>query len=198
MEETMEIPKKHHGHVCPWWLAYLFDNPIRRMIHPPDKILGPYVREGMSVLDLGPGFGHFSIGMAHLVGETGTVIAADVQEKMLEKMMARARKAGVERRITPLVCRSETLGLRTDVDFALACNVLHEMPDVSAVFSELHSRLKPEGRFFIMEPAGHVGSKAFDKEIALALKSGFREQARPRVLREHCVLLAKTPADGEV
>ncbi len=196
MAGSAAISKKRIGRVCPWWLAYTFDNPIRRTIHPPDKILGPYVCEGMTVLDVGAGFGHFSIGMAHLVGETGEVIAADVQEKMLEKTLSRARKAGVERRIRPLRCRPEALGLNVDIDFALACNVLHEIPDISGLFAELLSRLKPDGRFFIMEPAGHVGTRTFEKELALALKTGFFEQSRPRVFRERCVLLEKTARQG--
>lgn len=192
MEEIIEMDRKSHGHVCPWWLAYTFDNPLRRMVHPPDKILGPYVREGMTVLDVGAGFGHFSIGMARLVGETGRVIAADVQERMLAKLMARARKAGVAARITPLPCRSDRLGLRVDLGFALACNVLHEMPDLPALFRELRARLEPEGRFLIMEPAGHVGGGAFERELGAALENGFREVDRPRVVRERCVLLAKS------
>ncbi len=189
MEQAMNMPEKSHGRVCPWWLAYTFDNPLRRMVHPPDRILGPYVREGMTALDIGAGFGHFSIGMARLVGESGRVLAADVQEKMLEKMMSRARKAGVAERITPLLCRPGALGLQADVDFVLACNVLHEMPDLPGLFAELASRLKPEGAFYIMEPAGHVGAKAFDRELGAALKAGFKEQARPHVFRERCVVL---------
>jgi ubiquinone/menaquinone biosynthesis C-methylase UbiE len=190
MRVSEEPSNKRSGHVCPWWLAYTFDNPIRRLIHPPDKILGPYVREGMTVLDVGAGFGHFSIGMAYLVGETGRVVAADVQEKMLEKTLSRARKAGVEGRITPLLCRSTELGLDIEVDFALACNVLHEMPGLAGVFAELRLWLKPDGGFLIMEPMGHVGAAAFGAEIKTALQAGFREQTRPRVFGEHCVLLS--------
>jgi hypothetical protein len=36
-------------HVCPWWLAYTFDNPLRRLIHNPRKILSGYVKERMTV-----------------------------------------------------------------------------------------------------------------------------------------------------
>lgn len=28
--------------VCPWWLGYWLLNPLRRLIHNPDKILAPY------------------------------------------------------------------------------------------------------------------------------------------------------------
>lgn len=31
------------AHVCPWWLNYCIDNPLRRFIHNPDEIFGPYV-----------------------------------------------------------------------------------------------------------------------------------------------------------
>lgn len=190
MEEIMTVSKGASGRVCPWWLAYTFDNPVRRLIHPPEKILGDYVREGMTVVDVGAGFGHFSIGMARMVGEAGRVVAADLQEKMLRKTLSRARRAGLDHRIRPHLCRHDALGLELDVDFALACNVLHEVPHLPGLFAELRDRLRPEGRFFVMEPAGHVGRKAFEREIGLALEAGFEEQARPRVFRERCAVLA--------
>ena len=85
--------------ICPWWLAYAFDNPFRRFLHSPEKILGPYVAEGMTVLDVGCGMGFFSIGLAKLVGNKGCVIAVDVQQKMLNALEKRAEKAGVLNRI---------------------------------------------------------------------------------------------------
>jgi 2-polyprenyl-3-methyl-5-hydroxy-6-metoxy-1,4-benzoquinol methylase len=70
-----------NGHVCPWWLAYTFDNPIRKLFHKPQKMLSLYVKEGMSVMDVGCGMGFFSIGMARMVGDNGNVIAVDLQKK---------------------------------------------------------------------------------------------------------------------
>ena len=43
--------------LCPWWFAYTFDNPVRRMLHKPGKVLGAYVREGMTAVDIGCGWG---------------------------------------------------------------------------------------------------------------------------------------------
>ena len=40
-------------HVCPWWGGYFIDNPLRRLLHNPDKIVGPYVMPGMTVMDVG-------------------------------------------------------------------------------------------------------------------------------------------------
>jgi hypothetical protein len=36
-------------HVCPWWGGYFIDNPLRRLFHNPEKIVGPYVQPGMTV-----------------------------------------------------------------------------------------------------------------------------------------------------
>jgi len=27
--------------ICPWWLAYTFDNPLRRFLHDPATLLSP-------------------------------------------------------------------------------------------------------------------------------------------------------------
>lgn len=32
--------------VCPWWLCFTFDNPLRKLLHNPEAIMGPYVRAG--------------------------------------------------------------------------------------------------------------------------------------------------------
>ena len=52
--------------VCPWWLAYTFDHRIRRLFHKPEQMFAPYLRKGMTALDIGCGMGFFSIGMAQL------------------------------------------------------------------------------------------------------------------------------------
>jgi 2-polyprenyl-3-methyl-5-hydroxy-6-metoxy-1,4-benzoquinol methylase len=66
--------------VCSWKHAFALDNPIRRLIHNPQKILGRYIKAGQTVLDVGCGPGTFSLAMAKMVGELGKVIAVDVQE----------------------------------------------------------------------------------------------------------------------
>ncbi len=80
-------------HVCPWWLAYTWDNRFRNLFQNPEKILGQYVHRGMTVLDVGCGMGFFSIGMARLVGEEGRVIAVDLQEKMIDIVRKRSELA---------------------------------------------------------------------------------------------------------
>jgi len=53
------------GHkVCPWWLGYLLACPLRRLSQDPGRILAPYVRGGMAVLEPGPGMGFFTLKLA--------------------------------------------------------------------------------------------------------------------------------------
>ncbi len=189
---SSEQPETNKHGVCPWWMAYAFDNLLRRLMHPPARILGPYVQEGMTALDLGCGFGHYSLGMARLTGKTGKVVAVDVQQKMLDKTMGRARGAGLADIIQPLLCDGHKIGLPLRLDFALASNSLHETPDPRRLLSELFGMLSPGGLFLLMEPGVHLRQEEFEAEVAMAGAAGFIEVDRPRVIRQRCSLLKKT------
>jgi hypothetical protein len=39
------------GTICPWWLGNLLAHPLRRRIHDPASIVGPFVSEGMTVVE---------------------------------------------------------------------------------------------------------------------------------------------------
>jgi len=167
--------------VCPWWLAYSFDNPLRRLAHPPEKLLSDWVRPGMTVLDIGCGIGHFSLGMARLVGPGGRVIAADLQEQALAVVERRARRAGLADRITTLRCTADSCRAAVPVNFALAFWMLHETPSAEAFCRQIAGALAPGGRFLVAEPAFHVGQDDFDVELAAAARAGLRLIDRPRV-----------------
>ena len=98
--------------VCPWWVCYSFDNPLRRLFHDPERLLDPYVKPGMTVVDIGCGMGYFTVGLAKLVGPEGKVIAVDLQQQMLDALERRARRAGMADRIVLHRCRKESLGVR--------------------------------------------------------------------------------------
>lgn len=178
-------------HVCPWWLAYTFDNPLRRLLHPPEEVLGAWVRPGMTALDVGCGIGHFSLGLARLVGPTGRVIAADLQERVLAAVRRRARRAGLADRIETHRCDAVSCGVRGPVDFALAFWMLHETPSAEGLCRELGGILAAGGRLLVAEPAFHVSGAAFAKELAAAARAGLRVLERPRVRASRAALLGR-------
>lgn len=177
-------------HVCPWWVGYLLVSPIRRWFQDPEKILSPYISEGMTVLDIGPGMGFFTIPAARMVGDSGRVIAVDLQEKMLKSLIKRAEKAGVAGRIITKLCEPDNLGVSEPIDLCLAFNVVHEVPDASALFSQIRAILKPTGRLLLAEPAGwHVSEKDFEGTLAKASAAGLNLVGRPKIRRSQSALL---------
>lgn len=54
--------------VCPWWVGYLLASLMRRLLQDLARILAPHVREGMTVLEPGPGIGFFTLELARRVG----------------------------------------------------------------------------------------------------------------------------------
>ncbi len=168
--------------VCPWWLAYSFDNPLRRWIHRPRKLLAPFVTKGMHAIDVGCGMGVFSIAMAELVGDSGRVTALDLQHKMLEITRKRANRAGIGHRIQTVQGTADQLGGDGSIDFALAFWMVHEVPDRFGFFNRICSALKPDGILLVAEPAMHVSRKEFDRTIALASETGLQPHAQqPKV-----------------
>lgn len=167
--------------VCPWWLGYLLAAPWRKLWHDPRTILRPFLAEGMTVLEPGPGMGFFTLDVARLVGPTGRVVAVDIQPRMLEALRRRARKAGLLERIDARLARGDGMGiddLEGRVDFVLAFAVVHELPNAGRFFAEAHRALKPGGRLLLSEPRLHVSEKAFGATLKSAQDAGFEAQDR--------------------
>jgi len=168
-------------HVCPWWLAFTFDNRLRRFVHPPEKTLGSCVTPGMTALDLGCGLGYWSIALARMVGDDGLVISADLQQKMLAILEKRAQRAGVRHRIRTHRSQPDQLGIDCAADFALAFWIVHEVPDQRRFLTQVRSCLRQAARFLIVEPRLHVSARAFRDTIELASETGFRLSDEPHV-----------------
>ena len=183
-------------HTCPWWLGYTFDNPIRRAIHDPALILGGFVGEGQTVVDIGCGLGYFSLAMARMVGPRGRVIALDIQAEMLARARRRAERRGVDGLIDFRPCEPDRLGLAGPVDFVLAFWMVHEVRDPAAFLAEIRSALKPSGRLLVVEPKVHVPASRFAETVRAAQQAGFEVAERPRVRFSRSVLCSPSGSPG--
>jgi ubiquinone/menaquinone biosynthesis C-methylase UbiE len=177
--------------VCPVELAGSLDNRIRRWLQDPRKILAPYVKEGMTALDMGCGPGFFSIELARLVGKSGRVIASDLQDGMLQKLRKKIQGTEFEERITLHKCEKDKIGLTKEVDFVLAFYMIHEIPNQEEFINEIKSILKLDGIFFIVEPPFHVSRKGFEETIQKAREAGFSLVERPKVRFSRTMVLRK-------
>jgi ubiquinone/menaquinone biosynthesis C-methylase UbiE len=150
----------------------------------PARILQPYVKPSMCVLEIGPGMGFFSLPLARLVGENGRIVCVDLQSRMIEGLLKRAAKAGLSKRITARTCTSSSLQIgdcSDTFDFALAFAVVHEVPDARNLFSEIHAALRKGGTLLVSEPTGHVTEEGFRETITVAQSIGFREAGTPNI-----------------
>jgi ubiquinone/menaquinone biosynthesis C-methylase UbiE len=177
--------------VCPVEKAGSLDTKIRRWLQNPQRILQPYIKEGMSVLDFGCGPGFFTIEMAKLVGENGIVIASDLQEGMLSKIKGKIESTEFVKRIILHKCEESKISISEKVDFILAFYVIHEIKDQYKLFFEIAEILKNEGQLLIVEPPFHVSRKAFEKSISIAGKAGLKLIEKPKLLFNKSVLLQK-------
>lgn len=176
--------------VCPVERAGSLDNRLRRWIQDPQKILRPHIEEGMTVLELGCGPGFFSLDLAQMVGKSGRVIAADLQEGMLQKLRDKIQGTVLEERITLHKCEEKKIGVSENVDFILAFYMIHEIPHQEEFFNEIQSALKPNGKVFIVEPPFHVSKEAFEATIRKAQDAGFTPVDRPKVFLSKAVILS--------
>jgi len=168
--------------VCPVELANSLDNKIRRWLQNPQKILSPYVKKGMKVLDVGCGPGFFSVELAKMVGAYGKVYSVDLQEGMLQKLRDKIYGTPLEQRIQLIKCEKDKIVIPENVDFILAFYMVHEVPDKDKIFTTLKNFLNDSGEFLIVEPKlFHVSKKEFASTIRKAEAAGFKAAKGPKL-----------------
>ncbi len=177
--------------VCPVERAGALDTRYRRWMQSPKRILKPFIRKGMHVIDLGCGPGVYTLEMARLVGEHGKVIAADIQEGMLQIVQKKIRNTPQEKIIELHQTSKDSLNLSIKADFILAFYVLHEIPDKENLYRQLHTLLKSGGKLLIIEPKGHVAKQEFESMIRQFKLLGFKQIHCAKVFFSRTVLLQK-------
>ena len=187
----METEKTH---ICPWWMGYFLINPLRKTGQNPGKILSEFVKPGMQVMDYGCAMGYFSIPMAKMTGRNGKVVCVDIQQRMLDKLEKRAKRAKLEHTILTrrTGIHDSFEELRSQIDFALLFAVVHEVPDKKDLFTRLYNILKPGGKILFAEPSGHVFPAEFEKSVSIAESAGFIRSGERTIYRSHSLVLEKT------
>lgn len=107
--------------------------------------------EGMTVCDLGCGNGYWTLPMARTVGETGRVLAVDIQREMLQKLRARAAKMKVTN-VEPIHGKINDPNLPVgEVDLLLMVDVYHEFSHPESMLWGIRRSLKPKGVVALLE-----------------------------------------------
>jgi ubiquinone/menaquinone biosynthesis C-methylase UbiE len=183
------MKKTDSNRICPVERSWGLDNSLRKLFQNPKKILKPYLSSGNKVLDYGCGPGFFTFDIAQLVGDSGTVYAADLQDGMLEKVRNKISVAGMQNRVKLHRCEESAIKLNDTVDFILAFYMIHEVVNQDEIFQEFKQLLNPQGKVLIIEPNFHVSKNDFNNMISKLEKTGFRIIGRPKVSFSRSILL---------
>lgn len=149
-----------HAHKrFPEWLGFILNNPVRRALNPPERLISMLaIQSNDVVVDFGCGPGFYSIPMARVAGK---LIAVDVSPKMLERTSKHAAKSNVT--IQTLQTDGIKIGLEDEsVNLILLTHVFHEVEGKALVLGEVRRILKPSGRLAIVErtrPGGMLSGK---------------------------------------
>lgn len=140
------IVRQFYKFPMPAFLANFIDNPLRRHAQPPDDIprrMG--VKPGMTVLEVGPGNGRYTVAFARAVGPEGRVVALDIEPKMVQRTAARAA-AEVITNLEAVVGDVYALQFPdATFDAVVMITVAGELPDLPRAFAEFQRVLKPGG-----------------------------------------------------
>jgi ubiquinone/menaquinone biosynthesis C-methylase UbiE len=168
--------------------------PLRHVLERPERMLRHHVKPGMTVLDVGCGEGHYSIGMARLLGSSGRVISVDLRSEVIEALKERVALFHLSERIEPRLCSEGDLAIEDmngRVDFALAVYVVHHASDVQLLMRNVYRALRPGGVFLVVEPRHHAGSREREATEVAARNVGLSVAGHPRLIRDWAVSLIK-------
>ncbi len=152
LHTTLRIVRHFYKFPMPQFLANLIDNPLRRKIQPPrDMPLRHGIEPGMTVLEVGPGNGRYTVETARRVGSTGRVVAVDIEPRMIERVMQRARAEGVAQ-IEAKVANVYDLPFEDGTfDAAYLITVISEIPEPERALREFYRVLAPAGTLAFSE-----------------------------------------------
>lgn len=160
--------------VCPVEKAGALDSWYRKILQNPKRMLKKHITKGMKVLDFGCGPGFFTLEAAKMVGKTGKVIAADLQQGMLDIVQNKIKGSDLEDIVSLHKCEADSIGLSDDIDFIIAIYVVHETPDPDNTFREMYDLLNPGGKVLSIDPKMHFSREGFRQMIESVKKIGFK------------------------
>jgi len=163
----------------PEFLANLIDNPLRRKIQPPGEMPTRHgIKPGMTVLEVGPGNGRYTLETARRVGSTGKVIAIDIEPKMIERVTQRARTEGVtnlEAKVADIYNLPFEEGVFDAIDMIA---VIGEIPEPERAMREFYRVLKPFGTLAFSELLADPDYPLAQTLIRMACQAKFRLQKK--------------------
>ena len=118
----------------------------------PDKIIQTLnIRDGWYIGDLGAGGGYYTYRFANETGETGRVIAADINQEFLAGIIQTARAKGLNNVDTILAGPDDSNFANHSLDLIFIRNTFHHIENKNQYMKKLVSKLKSGGRIALID-----------------------------------------------
>ncbi len=144
---------EHHHHFDdPEKYAERWNDPERdSWQHPEEIIAAMSVSPGATVVDVGAGTGYMVAHLSKAVGESGSVMALDVEEAMVKYIAARKDELGPAT-ILPRKVSSDSPALKPEqVDAVMTLNTWHHISHRDYYARKVFEGLKPGGKFVVVD-----------------------------------------------
>jgi len=152
IEVVVRIIRRFVHFPIPSFIAGFIDNPVRRRIQPPAKVVDWMgIKDGMHVLEIGPGPGTFTIEASKRVGENGNVFAIDIQPSVISKLKSRLQRAGIANVMARVASAYDLPFSNRTFDRVFMIAVLAEIPDRKKTLLEIKRVLRDDGLLAIGE-----------------------------------------------
>jgi len=155
-------------------IHYFINNPIRRKIHPPEKVIDHVdIHEGMKVMEMGPGTGFYTFEAARRAGPSGHVYAVDIKPGVIAILNRKIERAAAKNITTEVASAYEIPLPRENIDRVFMVHVLPEIPDKQKALGEIRRVLKKEGLLTLAEGLIDPDYRLRKTEIGWCRDAGF-------------------------
>jgi ubiquinone/menaquinone biosynthesis C-methylase UbiE len=136
------------GHQGADWL----ERPERKAEEKPDQLIQAlHFKKGEAVADVGAGTGYLSAPIAQMVGTNGVVFAVEIQQEMLDLLLAKMKRQGITNVRPVLGTVKDTKLPQSAVDTVLMVDVYHEFSYPYEMMRSICASLKKNGRVVFVE-----------------------------------------------
>lgn len=172
---------------------------IRKWHHPEINFENLGLREGMTFMDVGCGYGFFTIPAAQTVGEKGKVYAVDINASSIDQLKRDAVEKGLNNIQAKVAEAEEMVFCHECADIIFYNTVLHDFRDPAKVLHNAKTMIKPDGKLINVDwkkkltPVGPPLQIRFSEEHAATLikQAGFTIKSVKSLESDFYIITAK-------